>query len=88
MSADKQVPFHMREDSDSEIEEEAAKEMQLEANNDQPTPEVGSSKGKKKEEEKSGAGGLKQLFGRKPKVGKIEVDPNIGMSSLSPKSWS
>lgn len=79
-AADKPVPYHMRDDSDVEDANEAAT-----ADDKQSTSQ--NAKEKRQKDVAEITGGLKQLFGgKKPRLGNVEVDPNIGMSPVLSKA--
>lgn len=84
----KDVPYHMRDDSDDEANPPPEYE--------DPQGESQSGHGDRDAKEKKEKSGLKGLFGRKTKVGTVKVDPGIGTSLArlrreareSHKSWS
>jgi hypothetical protein len=71
------TPFHMRDDSDVEdIDDEATLAGAGADGSGGGTPDP---KAKMQKDVAEIAGGLKQLFNRKPRLGNVEVDPNISM---------
>jgi hypothetical protein len=71
MKDDKQLPYHMRDDSDDESAS--------------PPPEydgsgADSTSKEDKKDPKESKSGFKELFGRKAKIGNVQLDPGIGVS--------